>query len=281
MKNNYSKVLAILWHWDPLREKGLAFDTVSIEEDAESLVCRLQHNRPIPSIGADMERCAEKVSPGGRLLMLVHRDSLHAGTHQEMKTRIEKALPEGATLDWKVFGGGDDYIYYDSMQDTGLLNQEGDFVIDDIYEYDSEDGELCERLSSVVAAGSEGSTALRKKFFEQVWLYYTLECKQTFIYGRHEYLRFVTYYKPQLMNGHSLEGLLEEKRPVLARQLRDICGGRINEAHLEKIYNNNKDVIKNYQELKAFLEKPRPGHTFELAAREKFDNLIKAMPETI
>ena len=135
MEHKYSRILAILWHWDPLREKKRPFDTVNIQGDGESLVCRLQHGRSMEATGKDMAHCAEMAGPGGNLLMMVHRDSLNAATYQELKSIIEKALPEGATFDWKVFGGGDDYIYYDSKRDTGLLNQESDFAIDDSYEY--------------------------------------------------------------------------------------------------------------------------------------------------
>jgi len=283
MEHKYQRILAILWHWDPLREKKRPFDTVGVQEDGDSLVCRLQHGRPIQSIGKDMARCAQLAGPGGKLLMMIHRDSLHAGAHQELKSIIEKTLPEGATFDWKVFGGGDDYIYYDSERDTGLLNQEGDFAIGDSYEYLTDDRVLRERLADVAMTSSSGSPVLKKNFFEQVWLYYTLECKQMIIYGRQEYLRFITRYKPQILNlnGNPLEKLLEEKRPLLARRLKDICGNLINEGGLEIIYNKNEEILKNYLELKAFLEEAQPNQTFESVAREKFDNLIKAMPETI
>lgn len=178
MEDKYLRVLAILWHWDPLREKRRSFDTLTIQETSKSLVCRLQHGRHIQVINKDMARCANMTAPGGKLLMMIHRDSLNTETYQELKNTIERTLPEGASFDWKVFSGGDDYIYYDGKRDTGLLNQEGDFVIDDSYEYFINDGARQERLAAVAVLNRKNEPTLKKKYFEQVWCYYHYEYKK-------------------------------------------------------------------------------------------------------
>lgn len=229
MGNKYKRVLAILWHWDPLREKRVAYDTVGVQGERESLVCRIQHVRSLKDISADMANCAKKVNADGKLIMMIHRESLGVETHQELKGNIEKALPSGAEFDWKVFGGGSDYLYYDCRRDTGLLNQEGDFVIEDSYEYFSDNGNILERLASVVVKGSEAQPVLKKNYFQQVWYCYHYGLKKkVYELERDLFLYFAPFTDPEYEKRNAILATHLEANELLALRLQSFVGVNVN-----------------------------------------------------
>lgn len=299
----YKRILAILWHWDPLREKRLAFDTVSVEEDGESLVCRLQHNRSIGAIGKDMVRCAKMVNPGGKIMMMIHRESLNTGTHQELEGKIEKALPEGAAFDWKVFGGGGDYIYYDSKNDTGLLNQEGDFAINNIYKYQSKDNILLKRVAVVGALNSEGMPVLKKNYFDQVWRHYCFDFKKNvYELERDLFLHFAPFTDPGYDKKDCALAVHLAANEPLALRLSSFVELNIDEKkvaeHQLPLFEDCSEILKatygqqafeTYEELRraiynVFLggnENDTQPHLAIPAVRQQFIQLRSFMPEKI
>lgn len=303
MKKKYKKVLAILWHWDPLKEKKLPFDTINIEEDEESLICRIQHGRALEAMEADMVRCTEKVRHNGKFLIMIHRESLDAETHQELKNNIERAMPPGAYFDWKVFGGGSDYIYYDCKQDSGLLNQEGDFVIDDSYEYYSDDGEIVERLACVVVHNNEDMNLVKKNYFEQVWRYYHHEFKRK-IYEleRDLFLYFAPFTDPEYGKKDSILATHLKTNELLALRIQSFAGVNIDEQkanrHQALLFDHCSENLKAaygqqaldvYESLRLnidgiFLSNnpgEAPPHIAIPQIREQFAQLRSFMPERI
>jgi hypothetical protein len=167
--------------------------------------------------------------------------------------------------------------------DTGLLNQEGDLVNQDSYEYYvEEDGEkvIKSRIASVVIDQS-GDIQVEKRYFDQVWTYYQLHAQQLLVDCRNELLAFLAIHREEYENSRNLNALLDNKQPLLLEKLEAITGEQITREKLKLIYNNQPNVLSAYDNLEKLLTTvPTEGHDKIEVLRKGFDQLIKTMPET-
>jgi hypothetical protein len=279
----YDKIIGILWHWDPLTEQGLSYDERLVRQSSGSMLALVQHLRPFKDIKADFIQSVAQLGSGGKFIGLIHRDSLSVDLHRELYLSIQNSLPDNAHYQQEVFGGGNDYLYYDVRMDTGLLNQEGDLVNQDSYEYYvEEDGEkvIKSRIASVVIDQS-GDIQVEKRYFDQVWTYYQLHAQQLLVDCRNELLAFLAIHREEYENSRNLNALLDNKQPLLLEKLEAITGEQITREKLKLIYNNQPNVLSAYDNLEKLLTTvPTEGHDKIEVLRKGFDQLIKTMPET-
>lgn len=270
--------MLILWKWDELKKKSVSHDIVPVSNSFDDILIRIsdtQKDQP-----AQMARNIQKIAlnhlgndKNVELLLLVHRSALGKEFHN------------GLLSDWlqsKVvsFGGGDNYLYYKYETDTGLVNQTGNLVYGDLYmKHIIKDGKRRpqRKSASVLVKDDSGNKSIIPKYFNQVWDYYTYECKKLIYEFKEElYIRFAGIEAGEEM---PLEELLDGKEG-LKHRLEHLCSPALSEK-ISVIYKENQEVITKFNELAQFLATENWSSNYLKRAREKFTHVLNAMPEKI
>lgn len=270
--------MLVLWKWDELRIKDLSHDFVPVKDTPDSVLIRISDEKKdqLDKIVQNTQEAAFNYlgkNKNANLLLLIHRSSLTRELHK-------KILPDWPQKKIVTFGGGNDYLYYKYETDTGLINQTGNLVEGDIFlEYIIEDGRSRpkKRRASILDTDASGNKSIIPRYFDQVWAYYTHECKKLIYEFKEElYIHFAGFRAGENI---PLSDLLNDKKK-LKRQFDLLCSPYLSEK-ISVLYQRNSEVIAKFSELTAFLATEKWSPDFLKLARKKFTHVLNAMPEKI
>lgn len=272
------RAMLILWKWDELREKALSHDLVPVKDTPDDVLIRIsddQKDQPDQLIQAIQEVALNQLKNNKEteLLLLIHRSALSRAFHP-------KILPDWPQKKIVPFGGGYNYLYYKYETDTGLVNQTGKLVDGDVFiEHIIKDGRSRpkKRRASILDTDASGNKSIIPRYFDQVWAYYTHECKKLIYEFKEElYIHFAGFRTDVNV---PLTELLKGKKD-LKRQFNLLCSPYLSEK-ISVLYQRNSEVIAKFSELTAFLATEKWSPDYLKLARKKFTHVLNAMPEKI
>ena len=267
----HEEIMMILWHWDPLIDQPSGTDRVFVKGRRDKCVIRINEDKDnqktLEVITSEIQKVQNRLD---YLILFIHGDSLSSSYHPQL---MENLNSQNNNLKIKkiTFGGGTDYLYYKPKSDTGLLNQFGNFANGNIYKNGV-------KGTVVTKTNIPGQFEIKPKYFQQVWDYYTINCKR-FIYEfeKELFAHLYKYQNPQIQ----LEEHLQQTHSGLAKRYYDLTERVVNSNRLHQLYNGDKNILRNYEELRNFLYTQPIDNQFLPHARYKFKNLLDLMPEPI
>ena len=160
-----TKVMFIIWKWSDLENKK--YDSISVENSSDKIIKIHEFLGSNVILNIIDE---ENYSNTNKLVLIHHK-------YQAKKDVSNKLKPN--SIPTFYFGDGKDFIYFNSAYKMGLLNESGDFysqIFDPI--------SMTEGISVV----AEGQQAVKARFFNGVWQYYTIQLKQRIFELKEEFL---------------------------------------------------------------------------------------------
>jgi hypothetical protein len=296
--------ILILWHWKRIRQRDQAKAPVGLSEgvpvtESPDLPVRrtmtildegdgvLQHI--IDNILAIMTPELNDAQKPGKWLVFLHKDSFDHRKFPELKQQLLQKLQFKPEKDFDLipFGGGDHFIYYKKLTDTGLLDQFGRFMHRTCRIVNQADDKLDFKsvLTNPETEKQPEKPEIRYEYFDQVWKYYTYRHKRS-LYELQEQLltRFVA---EQPREAPSLLAYIKQTDLHLKDRLEEIFGWKeIPAARLDKIYaSSTMNINAIYNELMDFIAKEPINSTnfrnYLIRLRGKFGRLLESMPESI
>lgn len=154
--------LVILWKWRHLETPNAdVHQALPVHGAKRKQVLHQLHQRGKSDLLPLLQQLMRESATGEYLLML-HQSAFGEASLRELLS----ALPNYSYLHTHFFGGGSDYLYYDSECDTGLLGQ---------------NGELAHRKYFGGVRGPDMliDDELDPIRFRQVWRHYFYQCKRS------------------------------------------------------------------------------------------------------
>lgn len=174
MLEHKHKVLIILWKWRFLKDS--VFNTHEVEGDGTCKIVCINEKQSEEVFKAKIaQQLSEWRDKSANIIVMLHSNTTEYKLYDEIGKNLFFNNSRNSKLCVYTFGGGEKYIYYNPITDTGILDQEGNFnnrpnKWKDPYTQASES----ERRS--VLDNKSGS--ILKKYFDPVWDYYFYQIKR-------------------------------------------------------------------------------------------------------
>jgi hypothetical protein len=279
MQTLQNAVMIILWHWDALKEKdGILSDKVDIENAQSCAIVRIDDSGSKDNIVKHIKKQLYIASGNNsKVLLLMHNNSLD----RERFRKIEKLYPN-ANIDY--FGGGKDYIYYNPVTDTGLLNEFNSFIENSLLKWeDPHTGEKKREFRNIVIPSDKSSDSflIPYKYFHAVWQYYITQPKRKAFELKEKLFIYLVGNQFSELEKRELPVLLQQDQSGLGAFLSSFLDTTINTGSISEIYGKD-DVVKAYQALHDFIKTTAVGSKNYLQQlRGHFSDLLQVMPEKI
>lgn len=285
MKENLTpkKKMIILWHWKELRDKKTPSDKIGITDAPYSEIIRINdgffHNR-----AKDLEHLLMdllgKLETEDQAIVFLHETSFLKDHYDKIIPKIH-GIGSPNSIKLRKFGGGKSFIYYNPVTETGLLQQRAGFPNGKaIMQWTTEDGEARrERPNIIQHFGDEFK--IKKNNFDAVWYYYLHQPKK-------KIFEFVEDLIPHLI-GEDAEDKWRDHRvpdvikttPLIAPYSEISDKDYWKQCILDTYGHQFSNVWKAYENMIDFIEGEPINTNYLENLRDKFDRLIKVMPEKI
>ena len=270
-KTSPPRTLIILWRWEELQEKDISHDEIFVSNDPNANIIRVNERKKesFPEIFTEILRDKSENS----VILIFHTSAIDNKQWQRIYPQLDKEYSKKIVTSPIFFGGGKNFIYYDCERDSGLINAEGGFVINEPYSPEGWD----RRVQVSVVEYPEHDTAsytIQKKYFDRVWDYYKYRPKKHLFEFKENLYIHLTGLKamqqqitlPEFLQGH----------PFYKEFL--------NIMHISDFYQsaeNMETARTHYNELMRFMKEEHFSDTYLENLRNRFSNLFKATSELI
>lgn len=197
--------LVILWKWRHLgTPNDDAYQALPVYGAGGKQVLHQLHQRGKSDLLPLLQQFMTKDSDGEYLLML-HQSAFSRANLNELL----RSLSNQTSLRAHFFGGGSDYLYYDSNRNSGLLEQHG---------------ELAHRKYFGGTRGPDMliDNELDPLRFRQIWRHYYYQCKRGLFDLRQDVLRHLTGCVLLLHQTGTTSVLLKTTHPALLDRLQKV-----------------------------------------------------------
>lgn len=294
-----NRKMLILWHWSQIQEKNgekntddLA-DSIAVAQKSINEVCQreiiiLDEGDRVPkkiifNIPPLIARSKDDpIKP--QYLIFLHKDSLDRRGFTELENELVKAGLGKDQFKLISFGGGDHFIYYKKLTDTGLLDQFGGFMDGDCKNINDENDNWDFRSVWTKPTNTDRQV-IKAEAFDQVWNYYNSRCKKLLYEFQEQLLTYFITIEKFPQEEVKLSAFLEQNDPQLKEELDKICSEEENMAEqVRQIYgtktiSNYYDELVNYIRATSFNSTNEKNYLYEL--RHKFHKLLQEMPESV
>lgn len=295
--------MLILWHWKRIRRRirngnpGALSEGVGVAESPGEKISRTmtildEGDRVSQTIISNITKIMQPANPdapknNGKWLVFLHKDSLDQRNYSHLEKALQDAGLRKETYELISFGGGDHFIYYKELTNTGLLDQFGRFMHRpcQLEDRPNDPPQFRSVLMNPEMEKRPETPVIRAAFFDQVWKYYSYRYKRN-LYEFQEQL-LLSFVAEQPREAPSLADYLAENDTRLKERLEEILSWKKTQpARLDQIYNCGAVNINSiYEDLVAYISKEpitiKNFRDYRLQLRDRFCRLLEAMPESI
>ena len=260
--------LIVIWKWDDV--ENVKPVTVA-GESAATLFCVSQKLMPAQL----KEVLNQLVQPNSLSVILLHEsDEIETSSRLKVvKSAANKFKKQVVRHD--LFYKGQHFIYFSTINDTGLIDGNGRLVSQKSRLKDK-DGHWSNDFSVLDSNGD-----ILSRYFNTVWDFYTHRARFRIFDLKEQFIVDMT--RQQLAQyGHPLPILLGNPDFALLREKYEESFKILTAGVLTEIYKNNPAVNQHYQNLKNFLDNiPLNSENYLRDAARHFRELLSEMPGKI
>lgn len=280
-----SRVLIILWKWKELKDKDLPHDEIGISNDENAKIIRVNEAKKEAFSAIFQEIGTKLKGTKCNIILKIHSSALRPMDWEKITidfpSDVKSILPEPI-----FFSGGENYIYYQSKYDAGLLDQDQGFAINEfVFHQDPDSGkEIRKQMSIVDREDDTQSYTVKKNYFDAVWHYYQYKPKQRFFELKENlFIHLIGCNATQHCVGVKLSDFLANQDHFLSAELSDLSNKERWSTRLADFYQEKKldNIIKHYHNWVDFINTRTFDETYLLDLRGQFANLLTEIPETI
>ncbi|MBL7794334.1 MAG: hypothetical protein JNK77_18525 [Saprospiraceae bacterium] len=278
MQTLQNAVMIILWHWRALKETQGTFDYIAVENASECSIVRIDDSGEKDQIADNIkEQLDVALKNKSKVLLLMHNNSLDRECFRQLENEYK-------TVKINYFGGGKEYIYFNPVTDTGLLNQFDDFIRNELLKWkDPETGETKREIKNMVIPLEEppGGFMIPRKYFHDVWQYYTYQPTRTAFELKEKLFIYLVGNEFGKSEKRVLPVLLQQDQSILGSLLSSFLDTSLTSNRIKEIYGKD-EIVLSYEKLCEYIKTTPVGHRNYLQhLRSYFSNLLQLIPEKI
>lgn len=278
------QVLIIVWRWTDLDGKDLLREDFPVQGQGK-IVIRINEKKSDVAIERLLE-IVNKEHAAADIIILLHRKHLYSQSDIfHLMPKIENRTKRMVRSD--LFGEGMEYVYYNDTYQSGLLDNDGNFMDKPMYfvEKKTEDGTKVLGKPARVLVVEDGKKMVKEAFYDKVWSYYSFPLTRT-LYELQQNLFIFLVPKLMVASDDKQTKFLREWLPRdIQNQMDAILNDKISESLINRLYPDASDVQKHFEDLRYFLQTSSFSvdgkDRFLQEARWRFKRVLTAIPQPV
>jgi len=260
--------LIVIWKWDDVEN----VKSVAVEGESAATFFCVGEKLTLTQL---KETLRQLVRPNSLNVILLHEsDEIETSSRLRVVKSVAREFKK-EVMRHALFYKGQHFIYFSTINDTGLIDGNGRLVSQKIRLRDKNG--LWSNTFSVLHSNGD----VLSRYFNTVWDFYTHRVRFRIFDLKEQFIIDMTRLRLEQYE-HPLPTVLANPGFVLLREKYEESFKILNAGILAEIYKNNPAVNQHYQTLKNFLENtPLNSENYLKDAARYFRELLNEMPGKI